>query len=313
MVNEKLVNSLVELFIEKQYYLMMGAGKLARKFNTSKEDIYTARYRAKYIISNSNKPSIAKRSADKNLTVYNYTDNTTKSTDIIRNFEKSTVESNVTPRVLVIGDTHLPYEKEGYLEFCKQQYDVWGCNQVVHIGDLIDSHATSHHPSDPNTWSPGNELEQSILKLKSWYKVFPHMKVAIGNHDLRAYKLSSEIGVASKWIRGYAEVLEVPNWDFQDSFLINGITYIHGTGTSGSTAAYKRMLNLGGSVVMGHLHSEASIMYHKMPNETIFGMVVGCGVDINSAGMAYARNFPKKSIISCAVVLDKQPILITMP
>jgi hypothetical protein len=38
-------------------------------------------------------------------------------------------------------------------------------------------------------------------------------------------------------------------------------------------------------------------------------MCVGCGVDDKSYGMNYSKNFPKKSIISCGVVLDKQPII----
>ena len=85
---------------------------------------------------------------------------------------------------------------------------------MVHIGDLIDSHATSRHPSLPEAYSPGHELDYSIELLKPWYKAFPNMKVVIGNHDIRANKIASENRIAPKWIRGYAEVLEVPNWDF---------------------------------------------------------------------------------------------------
>jgi predicted phosphodiesterase len=52
-------------------------------------------------------------------------------------------------RVLVIGDLHCPFEKEGYLEFCKEQYKKWKCNQVVFIGDIIDNHYSSYH--DPRS------------------------------------------------------------------------------------------------------------------------------------------------------------------
>jgi predicted phosphodiesterase len=229
----------------------------------------------------------------------------------VRDYEDRFYEDDVvvSKNVLVIGDTHIPYEKKGYLEFCMAQYKKYNCDTVVHIGDLIDSHATSFHPSMPDAYSAGDELKYSIKKLRKWYKAFPNMKVVIGNHDMRAYRLASDSRIASKWINGYADVLEVPNWTFEESYEINGTTYTHGTGTSGVTAAYRRMLNLGQNVVIGHLHSEASIIFHKMPNTTLWGMCVGCGVDEKSYGMNYAKNFPKKSIISCGVVLDKQPII----
>lgn len=37
---------------------------------------------------------------------------------------------------LVVADTHIPFEKKGYLEFCKRIYDYYKCTRVVHIGDL---------------------------------------------------------------------------------------------------------------------------------------------------------------------------------
>ena len=164
----------------------------------------------------------------------------------------------------------------------------------------------------PEAYSPGDELRYTISKLKSWYKAFPNMKVCIGNHDIRSYKIASEYGVASKWMKGFAEVLEVPTWEFEESFEINGILYTHGTGTTGQNAAHMRALNLGQSVVMGHLHTESSIIHHKIANEVIFGMIVGCGVNEKSYGMNYAKNFPRKSIISCGIVLGDQPILSIM-
>jgi len=41
-------------------------------------------------------------------------------------------------RVGIIGDTHLPFELDGYLEFCQETFEQWGVDTVVHIGDFID-------------------------------------------------------------------------------------------------------------------------------------------------------------------------------
>ena len=282
------------IFKEKPYLLDMGAGKVSIQLKTSIEVVKECRT----IVRSDIKKNIL-ISKPKQMVYKQYTPRIYQSLDKSKN-------------ILIIGDTHLPYEHEGYLDFCIEQYKKWNCDTVIHIGDLIDSHATSRHPSMPDAYSPGDELQYTIRKLRSWYAAFPNMKVCIGNHDIRSYKLAAENGVASKWMRGFAEVLEVPTWEFQEEFEVNNIIYTHGTGTSGQNAAHMRALNLGQSVVMGHLHTESSIIHHRVANEVIFGMIVGCGINEKSYGMNYAKNFPKKSITSCGIILQDQPILILM-
>ena len=284
----------IAVFKEKPYLLDMGAKKVAHQLRSDIETVIIAR-------------SIVRDNIKKFGTTYK-----PKEVSFKQPTPRVYKSLKTAKNVLIIGDTHLPYELDGYLEFCIEQYHKWNCDTVVHIGDLIDSHATSRHPSMPEAYSPGDELKYTISKLKSWYKAFPNMKVCIGNHDIRSYKIASEYGVASKWMKGFAEVLEVPTWEFEESFEINGILYTHGTGTTGQNAAHMRALNLGQSVVMGHLHTESSIIHHKIANEVIFGMIVGCGVNEKSYGMNYAKNFPRKCITSCGIVLGDQPILSIM-
>ena len=52
-------------------------------------------------------------------------------------------------RVGIIGDTHLPYELEGYLEFCQESLEAWDVDTIVHIGDMFDNHSLSFHDSEP--------------------------------------------------------------------------------------------------------------------------------------------------------------------
>jgi len=296
------VQKIIKKFEKNPVYLTNGAGFLSKKWNCSKEDIYIAKKLLK------NKKEIAniytKESEDALIN--------SKLFEDFKTLISATKELKTPKNILIIGDTHIPYEKEGYLEFCKEQYDIYNCDTVIHIGDLIDSHATSRHPSIPDAYSAGDELYYTKKKLRKWYKTFPNMKVVIGNHDIRAYKIASDVGIASKWLKGFADVLEVPNWTFEECYEINDTVFVHGTGTSGVTAAYRRALNLGQNVVIGHLHSEAGILYHKLPDKTMWGMIVGCGVDENSYGMNYAKNIIKKSIISCGVIVDGTPILKVM-
>ena len=69
---------------------------------------------------------------------------------------------NKTNNILVIGDIHCPFDLEGYLEFCKEQYHVHNCTEVVFIGDIIDNHFSSYHETSADGLGGGDELEYAI-------------------------------------------------------------------------------------------------------------------------------------------------------
>jgi predicted phosphodiesterase len=207
-------------------------------------------------------------------------------------------------KILVIGDIHEPFCKEGYLEHCKQVYKQFNCNKVIFIGDCIDSHYSSFHQTDPDGMSAIEELNASIKKLARWYKAFNKATVIIGNHDRIVYRKAFAHGISSKWIKEYKEVLKVPNWEFKTEAQIDGVLYVHGEGMQ----AFAKAKTLFRSVVAGHSHTKCSIEYLN----NIFGMQVGCGVDANAYSMAYARNFAPPQI-ACGVVIDgKLPIIVKM-
>ena len=70
-----------------------------------------------------------------------------------RMFKKWTNEES---RVLVIGDTHFPFDLPTYLDFLVDTYERYNCNRVVHIGDCVDFHALSYHESDADGYSAGD-------------------------------------------------------------------------------------------------------------------------------------------------------------
>lgn len=215
--------------------------------------------------------------------------------------------------ILVIGDLHLPFDRDGYLDHCKNVKRKYRCNKVVFIGDIIDNHFSSYHETIPDGLGAGEELNQAIQKLKRWYKAFPNATVTIGNHDLIVQRKAVTAGLSKKWLKKFQDVLNVPNWKFVEETVIDDVRYLHGTGTSGANSAWKRMLNLGQSVVMGHVHTESSIRWNATHKTLTFALLTGCGVDEKSYAMEYGKVFPKKMIVSCAVVIDgKLPIIIPM-
>ncbi len=208
-------------------------------------------------------------------------------------------------RVLVIGDIHEPFTIDGYLEHCVKTYQEYNCNKVIFIGDIIDNHYSSFHNADPDGLSAGEELKQTVDKIKLWYKAFPNADIIIGNHDKIVKRKAFAGGLSKEWIKDYKDVLNTPNWNFVESLKLDNVLYIHGEGGT----ALKTAQNEGMSVVQGHIHTES---YVRWINNNTFALQTGCGVDRESYAMGYAKHF-KQQILSCAIILNgKQAILSKM-
>ena len=202
-------------------------------------------------------------------------------------------------RVLIIGDLHAPFIIDGYLDFCIKVYKEYSCNQVVFIGDILDNHYASYHETDPNGLSGGEELEKAKSMISNWYRAFPEASVTIGNHDLLIMRKAQTSSVPKEWIKSFSEVLEVPGWNFIEEIEIDNVLYTHGIGSK----AHVRAKNTMQSVVQGHHHTDCYVQWFVGKKYRIFAMQVGCGVDIKTYGMAYAKHFAKPAI-ACGVVED---------
>jgi len=226
--------------------------------------------------------------------------------DKYREHKKKDVEES---NVLVIGDLHEPFCLDGYLQFCINTYHHYKCTDVIFIGDIIDNHFSSYHETSPDGLGGGDELEFAIKKIARWYKAFPIAKVLIGNHDRLIMRKAQTSAIPSKWIKSYQEVLEVPNWEFMERYVLDDVQYIHGEAGTARTKCRADMMN----TVQGHLHTQCYTEHYVGAKYRIFGMQVGCGIDHESYAMAYAKA-GKKPAISCGVILDngKTPINVMM-
>ena len=215
-----------------------------------------------------------------------------------------------TRNVLVIGDLHEPFCLDGYLDWCLEQYETFNCNQVIFIGDIIDSHGFSYHEPDPDGMSAGNELKLAIRKIRKSYEAFPVADVCIGNHDRMASRKSMTGGIPAAWIRSYNDVLGTPNWDFVERFEQDGVQYIHGEGGTARTKCRADMMN----TVQGHLHTQCYTEHYVGKRFRVYGTQVGCGINHKSYAMAYAK-YGKRPAVGCAVVLNNGhlPINLLMP
>ena len=202
-------------------------------------------------------------------------------------------------KVLVIGDLHEPFCLEGYLSFCKKMYKKHKCNKVVFIGDIIDSHYSSYHETDPDGMSAGDELTLAKKKIKKWYKTFPKADVVIGNHDRIVMRKAFSGGIPKIWIKDFTDVLEVASWNFVDRVVYDDVQYLHGEGGTARTKCRADMM----STVQGHLHTQCYTEWYVGAKFKVFGCQVGCGIDHDSYAMAYAKR-GKKPAIGCAIIID---------
>ena len=122
--------------------------------------------------------------------------------------------------VLIIGDVHEPFCLDGYREHCLAVYRQYNCNQVIFIGDLIDNHFSSFHPTDPDGYGAGEELARAKAKIGQWYDIFPNATVIIGNHDAIIYRKAFASGISKEWIRDYKDMLNTPTWEFVEGWRV---------------------------------------------------------------------------------------------
>jgi len=212
-------------------------------------------------------------------------------------------------RVGIIGDTHLPYELDGYLGFCEETFGRWGVDRVIHIGDMFDNHSLSFHDSEPMLHNVIGEYESAYHRAQDWYDAFPEVTLIMGNHDRIPARQLRKLGMEpSIFMRPIEELFGMPDgWTVADQVVIDDVLYHHGETSGGINGFRKDAETRMRCTVSGHNHSNAGISATATDQELVWGLAVGCGVNHEHMAFAYGKNFAKKPIISCGVVIDGEP------
>lgn len=214
----------------------------------------------------------------------------------------------------IIGDTHEPFCHPDYRDFCYEVFNKFGCGHILHIGDEVDNHAISYHEANPDGHSPGKESDLAYENLQKWYKTFPEVKVCVGNHSALHRRKAKTHGLPERFIKTYEEAWGAPGgWKWALQWEIDDVLYTHGTGSSGQNGAINRARDNRQSTVIGHIHSFGGVLYSASDKDLIFGLNVGCGIDIRSYAMEYGKDFAKRPTLGCGVVLDGGRIGLFVP
>lgn len=213
-------------------------------------------------------------------------------------------------RVLVIGDTHCPAMLEEYPHFLDEMYDQWNCDKVVHIGDLADFHAISFHQKEFGLESIERELELARQQVTSLTDIFPDVEYLTGNHSALPVRQAKEAGLPPSMLLSLSALMDLPDgWIVHPrhtDLVIDGVIYRHGDkGRSNQVnAAFLNAQQEFNSVVQGHFHAQAGVVYGANQKDRYFGLQVGCGTDPRSPYMNYSKVYSKRPILGCGVVID---------
>lgn len=223
------------------------------------------------------------------------------------------LKSQSQKTILVVGDPHTPFMHKDAIAFLGWVKRVYKPDTVVFIGDEIDAHGISNWPKDPDGMSAGDEHNAALRQLKQLYKLFPVAKCCKSNHTDRVWRRAYDAGMPKQFIKTVREVLQAPDdWDWSDKWLIDDICFEHGEGFSGQLGHMKATMANMRSTVIGHLHSWAGINYYANADQLIFGMNVGCLLDLHAYAFAYGKHIKAKPIIGVGLIIRGAPIYIPM-
>ena len=207
--------------------------------------------------------------------------------------------------VLIISDTHIPYEHFQYLDFVKAVNKKYKCKIQIHVGDEVDNHAISFHDSDAELYSAGHELQIAINMLEMWNKAFPKLILLDSNHGSLAFRRFKAAGIPITIMKPLKEIYNTPKWTWYEDVLIEthkGKVY----GCHGKSGVHNKLSReMGCSAFQGHYHGKFEITWSRSILDERWNMFVGCGINRDSLAFAYGKNHLPKPILGCGVIDEK--------
>jgi predicted phosphodiesterase len=213
-------------------------------------------------------------------------------------------------RILAFSCPHAPCMHDRYVRFLKKIEKKHNCNRVVMLGDIVDWNSISFHEKDVSLPNPVEEFKNARKQVKAIHRAFPKADMLIGNHDSLPSRKATQLGLPEEVLTDFKTLWSLDGWTIHPRFhdlIIDDVVYRHGDKCKGGQmAAYKNAIAEFRSVVQGHLHAQAGVVYHANQEDCVFGMQVGCGVDHHNPAMSYGRVYAQKPIVGCGVVYSSK-------
>lgn len=209
----------------------------------------------------------------------------------------------------VIGDLHAPFDHPGYLQFLQDTFKQFKVGRKVFIGDIFDHYSYSRFIKKPLALNPRQEKEMAKERMQEYFNAFPRADLVLGNHDTRYIERAEEFGIDAELIKSFKDIYGIPKkWSVYDEYenflIIDDVLYIHGSAYNGQQGARQAALTEQMSVVMGHGHAFAGVWPIANKRKLMFGMNVGCGIDIGAYAFAYNKKDKFRPLLGCGIVFN---------
>lgn len=103
-----------------------------------------------------------------------------------------------------------------------------------------------------------------------------------------------------------------PGWRWKEKWVAEDICFEHGENVSGPTAALNAAVQNQMSTVIGHQHSHAGVIWRSAEGSSIFGLNVGCLIDVRQYNFDYGKNIRIKPSLGCGVIKNGVPYFVPM-
>ena len=230
---------------------------------------------------------------------------------VLRRSDRYHVDKPKGSTVGIFSDPHAPFNHPNYLQFCIDTFKKYKVRRIVCTGDLVDFHAISRHQTETCAKSPCDELDMTIEKVKPFVDAFPEVDFVPGNHDYIYIRQAATLGIDQRFMRSFSELFQLPKtWRIHDDeFILDDVLYKHGINCTGKTGALNAATQERMSTVIGHSHAFGGCQYSANPRDIIFGLNVGCGIDIKAYAFAYGKHSKYRPTLGCGIVFNQSSAL----
>lgn len=196
--------------------------------------------------------------------------------------------------VVVIGDTHFPFELESAVSAVVEAVRRLRPSLVVQVGDLYDRYSQSRFPRNHSVMTPAEEMERGREKADfMWHRIREAAPKArcvqlLGNHDERPFKRVAAAApelmeMITPTLRGLHTFDGVTTlMDAAEEFIHDGVAYMHGYHSRLGFHATKNAT----STVHGHTH-HGGTWFRSDTRGVIFELDAGCLVDVSHKAFDY--------------------------
>lgn len=205
----------------------------------------------------------------------------------------------------VFSDLHAPFNHPNYLRFVNDTFKRFKVKENICLGDLVDQHAISRFISSTSAKGASDEKAAAQYELDKMFDYFKKGKLCTGNHDLIFERQAATLGIGKEYLKSFREAYGVPkSWEISEEFIEDDVLYKHGIDCLGKDGAINTAIAERTSTCIGHAHSFGGVKYSANKRSIIFGMNVGCGIDIDQYAFEYGKYAKNRPTLGCGIVFN---------